>query len=470
MSFEGINSVHLLGIGGIGMSALARWFRHEGYAVSGYDRTPSPLTDELIAEGMQISFEDKLETIPSQITNSPERALIIWTPAMPKDSAQLNFFRNKDFQLKKRSEVLGMVTSSYYTIAVAGTHGKTTTSSMIAHMLKSAGKPVVAFLGGITQNYQSNLILGDKKAKEPALVVVEADEFDRSFLRLHPNEIVLTSADPDHLDIYGDEEHILDGFSEFVNLVDKKGRLYIQQHAMQRLGESKLPKVLTREYGLRSSGISAENIQARPGSFVFDYVDSKNEIKGLELFIPGFHNVENALAAIAIALDHHISEEQIRAGLSSFKGVKRRFEIHVNEGSHVFIDDYAHHPEEIRACLSSVRAMFPTRKLTVIFQPHLFTRTRDFAEGFSESLSLADSVILLDIYPARELPIEGVTSSMLLENINTRHKELVSKENLMNHLDKASPEVLVTLGAGDIDRLVPVIASWMKKGLNRYAL
>ena len=470
MSFEGINSVHLLGIGGIGMSALARWFRHEGYAVSGYDRTPSPLTEELIAEGMQISFDDKLDTIPTQITNSPEKALIIWTPAMPKDSAQLNFFRDNAFQLKKRSEVLGIVTSTYFTIAVAGTHGKTTTSSMIAHMLKSAGKPVVAFLGGITQNYQSNLIVGDKKSKEPNLVVVEADEFDRSFLRLHPNEIVLTSADPDHLDIYGDEQRILDGFLEFVNLVDKKGRVYIQKHAAQRIGEGKLPKVSTREYGLRSSGISAENIQARPGSFVFDYVDGKQEIKGLELFIPGFHNVENALAAIAIALDHQISEEQIRKGISSFKGVKRRFEIHVNEGNHVFIDDYAHHPEEIRACLSSVRAMFPAKKLTVIFQPHLFSRTRDFAEGFSESLSLADSVFLLDIYPARELQIEGITSAMLLEGINTGHKELVTKENLMSHLDQTSTEVLVTLGAGDIDRLVPGIASWMKEKLNRYAV
>lgn len=470
MSFEGINSAHLLGIGGIGMSALARWFRHKGYAVSGYDRAPSSLTDELIAEGMQISFEDKLVTIPAVITDNPEKSLIIWTPAMPKDSAQLNFFRDHGFQLKKRSEVLGILTSTYYTIAVAGTHGKTTTSSMIAHMLKSAKKPVVAFLGGITQNYQSNLILGGKKSKEPTLVVVEADEFDRSFLRLHPNEIVLTSADPDHLDIYGDEQHILDGFLEFVHLADKKGRLYIQQHAAQRLGESKLPKVATKEYGLRSSTISAENIQARTGSFVFDYVDGKNEIKGLELFIPGFHNVENALAAIAIALDHQISVERIRKGISSFKGVKRRFEIHVNEGNHVYIDDYAHHPEEIRACLSSVRAMFPTKKLTVVFQPHLFTRTRDFAEGFSESLSLADSVILLDIYPARELPIEGVTATMLLERINANHKELVSKGELMSHLDKVSPEVLVTLGAGDIDRLVPVIATWMKEKLNRYAL
>lgn len=470
MSFEGIHSVHLLGIGGIGMSALARWFRHEGYAVSGYDRTPSPLTDELIAEGMQIGFEDTLERIPEEVKNDPAKSLIVWTPAMPKDSQQLNFFQENNYKLQKRSEVLGVITGSYYTIAVAGTHGKTTTSSMIAHLLKSAGKPVAAFLGGITQNYQSNLILGKKKSKGQKLVVVEADEFDRSFLRLHPNEAVVTSADADHLDIYGDEQHILDGFIEFAQLLDKKGKIYIQQKALGRLTEEKLPKVIKREYGLRSSGIHAENIQAKPGAFVFDYMDSKQEIKGLELYIPGFHNVENALAAIAIALDHQLTEKQIRKGLGSFKGVKRRFEIHVNEGNQVYIDDYAHHPEEIRACLSSVRAMFPTKKLTVVFQPHLFSRTRDFADGFSESLSLADSVILLDIYPAREMPIEGVSAEMLLEKINSSSKTLLGKEELINHLDQAATEVLVTLGAGDIDRLVPGIASWMKNRINRLAV
>lgn len=469
MSFEGVNSVHLLGIGGIGMSALARWFAHEGYAVSGYDRTPSALTDELSKEGMTVNFEDTLDAVPAVVKSDPAASLIIWTPAMPKDSIQLNYFRDNSYQLKKRSEVLGIVTGSFYTIAVAGTHGKTTTSSMIAHVLKSAGKPVAAFLGGITQNYQSNLILGDKKSKEPVLVV-EADEFDRSFLTLHPNEVVVTSADPDHLDIYGDEATILDGFRQFIQLIDKKGKLYVQHTAVDRLGEASLPKVLTKEYGLRSSGITAANIQARTGSFVFDYQDQNHTIKGLELFIPGFHNVENALAAIAIALDHQVSEEQIRKGISSFKGVKRRFEIHVNEGNHVFIDDYAHHPEEIRACLSSVRAMFPTKKLTVIFQPHLYTRTRDFAAGFSESLSLADSVILLDIYPARELPIEGVNAGMLLEKIQTGKKELVAKEELLAYLDHANPEVLVTLGAGDIDRLVPGIASWMREKQNQTSL
>ncbi len=461
MSFAGIKQVYFLGIGGIGMSAIARWFVHEGFQVSGYDRTPSPLTEELIAEGMNVSFEDTVSSIPAEIKNSTSQNLIIWTPAIPKDSLQLAFFKENSYTLHKRSEILGMITRDFHTIAVAGTHGKTTTSSMIAHLLKSAGKPVTALLGGITQNYQSNLILSEKKSKETPLVVVEADEFDRSFLRLHPNEAVVTSTDPDHLDIYGDETTILEGFRQFIQLIDRKGKLFIQSNALERLEIKTLPSISTKVYGLRSSGIAAANIQARTHSFTFDYQDGKTEIKGLELFIPGFHNVENALAAIAVVLGHQVSEDQIRKGLASFKGVKRRFEIHVNEVDRVFIDDYAHHPEEIKSCLSSVRSMFPGKKLTVIFQPHLFSRTQDFASGFSESLSLADEVLLLDIYPARELPIPGVNSEMLLDAIEARQKSVISKENLLEHLKNQTPEVLVTLGAGDIDRLVPVISNWM---------
>jgi UDP-N-acetylmuramate--alanine ligase len=341
---------------------------------------------------------------------------------------------------------------------VAGTHGKTSTSSLVAHLLKSAGKPVTAFLGGITQNYNSNLILSGK-SKE-AVVVVEADEFDRSFLHLHPNEAVLTSADPDHLDIYGDEQTILEGFRQFLALVDKKGKIYIQSHALYRLEGPALAATGIREYGLRSDGIHAENIVAKPSSFVFDYIGSKNQIKGLELSIPGFHNVENALAAIAIALDHGVSEAQVREGIKTFLGVKRRFEIHPSQAGKIYIDDYAHHPEEIKACLSSVRAMYPSQRMTVIFQPHLFTRTRDFAPGFSESLSLADEVVLLPIYPARELPIPGVISEMLLEGIQAASKVCIPKNEVMEYLGSSAPEVLVTLGAGDIDRLVPGIAAW----------
>lgn len=464
MTFKGIHKVFFLGIGGIGMSALARWFRHEGYPVAGYDKTPSPLTEELEKEGMQITFEDKVDTIPAEFTTIPEEVLVVWTPAIPKDSVLLNFFQ-AHYQLKKRSEVLGMITRDLYTIAVAGTHGKTSTSSLIAHLLKSAGKPVVAFLGGITQNYQSNLILPGKSKEEP-IVVVEADEFDRSFLRLHPNEAVLTSADPDHLDIYGDESTILDGFRDFLRLLDKKGKLYLQSHAWYRLGENLGTSAGIREYGLRSNSIHAENIIARPGSFQFDYIGIKAQIKSLELHIPGFHNVENALAAIAIAVDHGLTEEQIRAGIKSFRGVKRRFEIHSSAPGHIYIDDYAHHPEEIKACLSSVRAMYPTQRLTVIFQPHLFSRTRDFAAGFSESLSLADEVVLLDIYPARELPIPGVNSEMLLEGIKANKKTLINKDQVMDYLKESCPEVLVTMGAGDIDRLVPGIAAWIKSTVN----
>ena len=383
--------------------------------------------------------------------------MVVWTPAIPKDSVLLHFFQ-QGFLIKKRSEVLGMITKDQYTIAVAGTHGKTSTSSLVAHLLKSAGKPVTAFLGGITQNYNSNLILSGK-SKE-AVVVVEADEFDRSFLHLHPNEAVLTSADPDHLDIYGDEQTILEGFRQFLSLVDKKGKVYIQSHARYRLGDQVITSSNLREYGIRSEGIHAENIIAKPNSFVFDYIGSKNQIKGLELSIPGFHNVENALAAIAIALDHGVSELQVREGIKTFLGVKRRFEIHSSHAGKIFIDDYSHHPEEIKACLSSVRAMYPTQRLTVIFQPHLFTRTRDFAPGFSESLSLADEVVLLPIYPARELPIPGVESEMLLEGIQAAKNVCIPKSEVMDFLKASAPEVLVTLGAGDIDRLVPGISAW----------
>lgn len=459
MTFKGINKVYFLGIGGIGMSALARWFRHEGYPVAGYDKTPSPLTEELEKEGMVISFTDSAADVPFDFTTNPDEVLVVWTPAIPKDSVLLNFFQ-AHYQLKKRSEVLGMITKDFYTIAVAGTHGKTSTSSLVAHLLKSAGKPVAAFLGGITQNYNSNLILPGK-SKEATLVVVEADEFDRSFLRLHPNEAVVTSADPDHLDIYGDEATILNGFRDFIKLLDKKGKLYIQTHAWYRLGENLGISAGIREYGLRSSGIHAENIIAKPGIFLFDYIGTKVQIKGLELRIPGFHNVENALAAIAIAVDHGVTEEQIRAGIKSFRGVKRRFEIHSSVPGRIYIDDYAHHPEEIKACLSSVRAMYPSQRLTVIFQPHLFTRTRDFASGFSESLSLADEVVLLDIYPARELPIHGVTSEMLMDGIKAGKKTLINKAQVMDYLEESKPEVLVTMGAGDIDRLVPGITAWM---------
>ena len=461
MKLNHLHSVHFLGIGGIGMSALARYFNHLGIPVSGYDKTPSPLTEKLASEGMQISFVDSAAEVPARVKANKENALIVWTPAMPKDSEQLNFFRNEGYALHKRAAVLGMITANMPTIAVAGTHGKTTTSSMVAHLLKSGGENIAAFLGGITQNYQSNLILHDEQAGA-STVVVEADEFDRSFLHLHPNTAVLTSADADHLDIYGDDQVMMDGFRAFLDLIAPDGKLYIQSKAYEKLAKSDFGTVKVTKYGVKAGEIQAENVKALPGYFSFDFVKGSKRINSLELRMPGFHNVENALAAIAIALDYGLTEDKITAGLRSFKGVKRRFEIHVQEDSKVYIDDYAHHPEEISAFLGSVRAMYPSKRLTAIFQPHLFTRTRDFAAGFSESLSLADEVILLDIYPARELPIAGVTSEMLLADISADKKSLQSKEAILDYLNANRPEVLVTIGAGDIDRLVEPIAKCMR--------
>ncbi|MCH7413387.1 UDP-N-acetylmuramate--L-alanine ligase [Belliella sp. R4-6] len=461
MNVRNLHSVHFLGIGGIGMSALARWFNHLGIKVSGYDKTPSPLTEKLEEEGMEISFEDAIENIPSQVKDFKEKTLIVWTPAMPKDSEQLNFFINEGFELRKRAAVLGMITADLPTVAVAGTHGKTTTSSMVAHLLKHGGKNIAAFLGGITQNYQSNLILHDESGQD-VTVVVEADEFDRSFLHLHPNVAILTSVDPDHLDIYGDDQVMKAGFSDFIDLIAPNGKLYIQSKAFENLAKGDYKALSVTKYGIDKGAIHASNVKALPGYFSFDFVNEAEEIRNLELRMPGYHNVENVLPAIAIALDLGIDKEAIREGLKTFRGVKRRFETHVQKEDRVYIDDYAHHPEEIRAFLNSVKAMYPTKRLTAVFQPHLFTRTRDFAEGFSDSLSLADEVVLLDIYPAREQPIEGVTAGMLLANIRSGMKSLQTKESLLTYLNVSKPEVLVTIGAGDIDRLVGPIAKWMQ--------
>ncbi|HLU89670.1 MAG TPA: UDP-N-acetylmuramate--L-alanine ligase [Cyclobacteriaceae bacterium] len=462
MRLERLHSVYFLGIGGIGMSAIGRWFHHRGIPVYGYDRQESPLTLKLAEEGMQINYEDTVENIAPMVKEDPENILVVWTPAIPKDSRQLAYFRENGFALKKRAEVLGMITQSMNTVAVAGTHGKTTTSSIVAHLLKSAGKNMAAFLGGLTQNYGSNFILHEGEGRESPTVVVEADEFDRSFLHLHPNTGIVTSVDPDHLDIYGDAGQMVQGFVDFIGLISRKGRLYIQTGAFNKLQRESLGNVPHVVYGMSEGEVHAENVSAGTLSFKFDYVGPGKRISGLELKVPGFHNVENALAAIAVVDQLGLTEAQIREGLSSFKGVKRRFEFVYQDDKRVYIDDYAHHPEEIRAFLSSVKAMYPQRRLTAIFQPHLFTRTRDFASGFSESLSLADEVVLLDIYPAREEPIPGVHAEMLLPEITAGKKSLQKKENLLDYLKASDPEVLVTLGAGDIDRLVGPIANWIR--------
>ncbi len=444
------------------MSAIARWFHHIGVPVYGYDKTSSPLTQALNDEGMSITYEDSIASLPKDFLESTDNRLVVWTPAIPKDCIQKNHLLELGHVLKKRSEVLGMITDGMFTVAVAGTHGKTTTSSMVAHLLKHAGKNIAAFLGGLTQNYQSNLILHDEGSQEAPIVVVEADEFDRSFLTLHPNISIVTSADPDHLDIYGDGEHLMDGFRSFIGLTAPDGQLIIQRKALEKLEQSRLaPKKIT-SYGLEKDAIRAENITPGILGFSFDYVNEAARLDSLLLPIPGFHNIENALAAITVALSFGIGAESIKAGLAGYKGVKRRFELIFSDEKTTYIDDYAHHPEEIQALLTSVRAIYPDKKITAVFQPHLYTRTRDFAEGFSESLSLADEVVLLDIYPARELPIPGVEAEMLLPGIKSEKKNVLSKEALIPHLKASQPEVLLTIGAGDIDRLVLPIADWLE--------
>ena len=442
--------VYFIGIGGIGMSALARWFKAQGHEVLGYDKTSTPLTKSLEAEGMPVHYEDDIAFIPED--SNPANTLVIYTPAVPKSHSELSFFEEKAFDILKRSAVLGAISKSYYTVAVAGTHGKTTTSSMIAHLLNFAGIDTTAFLGGIATNFNSNLLIG--KTPE-AIAVVEADEFDRSFLQLSPNIEVITSTDPDHLDIYGDAAEMKSSFAEFIQRLQQDGQLLASDKVDNSLLDSQ-----TMIYGLGSATIKAENIRVSD-CYTFDFNDGETEIKDIELFMPGFHNTENAVAAIKIALMLGVKPEIIRGGMAAYKGVKRRFE-YIIKKDFVFIDDYAHHPEELRAFISSVRAMYPEQTIKVIFQPHLFSRTNDFHEEFAKSLDLADEIVLLDIYPARELPMEGVTSHMISQKMVKKAKHM-SFEEVIEELKVEKPQVLATLGAGDIDQLVPEIKQILTK-------
>ena len=459
MKLEQYDSIYFLGIGGIGMSAIARWFKHKGLRVAGYDRTPTPLTHELIEEGMEIHFEDRIEFIPGYI--STEKTLVVFTPAIPKNHIEHAYLKDQGFTILKRSEVLGLLTKNYKTVAVAGTHGKTTTSSLIAHILKSARMDMVAFLGGITTNYASNLVMqGEVNSK--TIVVVEADEFDRSFLRLFPEIAVVTSADADHLDIYGDHASMIVSFKDFIKQVSKDGNLIIHESISSLANGVDINK---ETYGMSRGQFFASAITptGRGGFFEFDLQGFGQKMEKIQLGVPGFHNMENAIAAILVAMKLGVGETAIRSALSSFTGVKRRFEFIIKRGDLVYIDDYAHHPAEIEAFLKSLRSMYKGRKITVIFQPHLFTRTRDFAEGFSKSLSLADEVLLMDIYPAREEPIPGVTSDMLFKGITSSVKIRCSKKDVMQKLEDLDVEVLATVGAGDIDTFVKPI----KELLNR---
>ena len=442
MNLNAAQNIYFLGIGGIGMSALARYFHALGKQVSGYDKTQTNLTDKLSEEGISIHYEDWEESIVGKldITNT----LVVLTPAIPKTFGEWLALQKAGFSIVKRAEVLGLITQSSYGIGVAGTHGKTTTSTMLAHVLhQSIG--CNAFLGGISGNYNSNLILNT----DSNISVIEADEFDRSFLHLRPKAGVLNSIDADHLDIYGDEKHIVEGFQNYINLIDPSGFLMLQY---------KIPLTAHCEiirYGLNAnSGISGKELRIEDGRFLFDVIMDETTWTAVELGIPGTHNAENALAVIGIALKLGLSESQIRAGLSSFKGVKRRFEYIIRRDDLVYIDDYAHHPSEISALIDSIRLIYPNKKITGIFQPHLFTRTRDFMSGFASELSRLDELILMPIYPARELPLEGVTSEVLMSQITLQGAQLLNHHDTLSYFKNHKPEVLLTIGAGDIDLLI----------------
>lgn len=460
MKLEDKHIVYFLGIGGIGMSALARWFMHLGKEVCGYDKTATSLTKKLELEGAIIHYDDAVDSIPKTVLDSRDKTLVVFTPAVPGNHKELNYLKENGFEILKRSEVLGLITKDFYSVAVAGTHGKTTTSSMIAHILKVAGKSSLSLMGGIVQGYESNLIIEGEPTNE-TIAVLEADEYDRSFLRLSPDIAVVTSADADHLDIYGQYDEMKSSFKQFVHKVKADGHLFINE-ALATWLINENPEVQSHYYALDRSTNKASNIHVSGSEFIFDYQGEKCAIIDISLQIPGFHNVENAVAAISVALQLGIAQDVIKTALSSFKGVKRRFEYHIKRDDLVYIDDYAHHPTEIRALLLSVRKLYPNKKITVVFQPHLFSRTRDFADGFADSLDLADEVFLMNIYPARELPIEGVTSDIILKKMKIADKRLVADGEIPDAVKNCKSEVVLTVGAGDIDRLVQPIKEFLE--------
>lgn len=434
-----LKRIYFIGIGGIGMSALARYFNTQGVKVAGYDKTPTTLTNSLVEEGIQIHFEDDLNQIDKEAT------VIVYTPAIPADHKELNFYRDNNYLVVKRSDVLQWVTENAFTIGIAGTHGKTTTTSMTAHILRHTGYGCNAFLGGIASNYDTNFWSHEKN-----VVVVEADEYDRSFLKLSPNIAVITAVDPDHLDIYGTAEEVLKAFGQYADKI-KPGGVLIQKLGTTVDTNANNKTVTTYGYSQDQASFHTSNLKVVDGSYIFDLVHPNGVLKNVVLNMGGLHNVENATAAIAIALNLGIDDQQIIEAVAAFKGVKRRFEYKVKTASKVLIDDYAHHPEELSALISGVRSIYPNEKMVVVFQPHLYSRTQDQAEGFSATLDLADEVILLPIYPARELPIPGVSSDMLLANMKLDKKRVMTKEQLLAWAATTDDKLIVMAGAGDID-------------------
>jgi UDP-N-acetylmuramate--alanine ligase len=468
MELTKIKYIYFLGIGGIGMSALARYFLAMGKQVAGYDKTATNLTAELAGEGMDIHFEDDIEKIPAPFKSTDKSAvLIVYTPAVPREHSEYAFFLNNGFEIKKRSEVLGLLAANSFTVGVAGTHGKTTTSSLIAHLLKTAQLDPSAFLGGITQNYNTNLLLSEKlKAPEnifgSSLLVVEADEYDRSFLTLFPQIAVITSMDADHLDIYGDEKQVLESYALFGKQV--KNTLIIKNTIADKIYVD--VKKVTYSVIDASATYFAQNVRISNGAYHYDIVTPTAVFTDVTLGLPGLHNVENSIAATAVAVEMGVSEDHIRQGLASFKGVRRRFDYHIKTENLVFIDDYAHHPAELKAAISSVKELYPHKKITGIFQPHLYSRTRDFADDFAESLDLLDECLLLEIYPAREAPITGVDSNLLLAKMKSAKKNVYSKKELITEIRNRDIEVLITMGAGDIDALVLPLKEELMKRIN----
>ena len=453
------DSIYFVGAGGIGMAALERYFLSRGKRVAGYDRTPSELTDALVNEGVEIVFDEDPALIPDYCRD-PQRTLVVYTPAVPAEHAGLCYFREHGFEVVKRARVLGVITEHSKSLCFAGTHGKTTTSSMAAHMLHDSGMGCNAFLGGVLRNYGSNFLLSD----DSPYSVIEADEFDRSFHHLRPYIAVVTSTDPDHLDIYGTPENYLEGFAHFTSLIVPGGALIV--HTGLALQPRVQPGVRIYTYGREDGDFHAARVRVGNGTIVFDLVTPWETIADVELGVPVDINIENAIASMAACRLVDVPAEAMRRAMATFMGAKRRFEFWLKEpGEHgkVVIDDYAHHPSEIRASITSVRQLYAGRKITVIFQPHLYTRTRDFADEFAQALSLADEVLLLPIYPARELPIEGVSSEMLLDKLTCAEKNIYSKENLINSISVRNFDVLLTVGAGDIANLLPKIVEEVRK-------
>lgn len=448
LALTNIQAVYLIGIGGIGMSGLARYFAAQGKVVGGYDRTCTELTKELEAAGISIHYNDDVTAISDAFKNA-ENTLVIYTPAVPSTHSELNYFRASGFEVLKRSQVLGELSKTYHTVAVAGTHGKTTTSSIIAHLLKSSSKDCNAFLGGISSNYNTNLLTSTSSN----LMVVEADEFDRSFLTLSPDIAIVTSVDADHLDIYGSADEMLSSFQDFTQRITKDGTLiYRLGLPFSNTNKKSFTYSLSEKCDYYTSDLSIES-----GQYTFHLHAPSGTMKDLRFGMPGLHNVENAVAAFAAVDQLGLSEDEIRTGFASYKGVKRRFDVHINTKELVYIDDYAHHPAEISACVNSVRELFPGRKVRGIFQPHLFSRTQDHMNEFAQTLSALDEVTLLEIYPAREEPIDGITSTVLLKKIIAKQKNLQSKTAVLNSISVATTDVLLTMGAGDIDQLVSPI-------------